>query len=64
MDKLILIITCEDCGQVKHYNAAKKMEIESLIEKFREKHKKCNQKFFSYITISKIPFKPAQTKTP
>ena len=59
MENLILIITCEDCGQVKHYDAAQESEIESLIEKFRVKHKKCNQKLFSYITIRKIPFQPA-----
>ena len=59
MENLILIITCEDCGQVKHYSAAKENEIESLIKKFRERHKKCNQKLFSYITIHKIPFQPA-----
>jgi len=57
MNTIILIVTCEDCGQVKRYNAAHEGDIEHLIAGFRKKHAHCNPDFFSYFTISKIPFK-------
>lgn len=60
MNTIILILTCEDCGQVKHYNTAQEGDIDQLIAGFKKKHSRCNPDFFSYFTISKIPFQASK----
>lgn len=53
MNKLELIITCENCGHVKHLEAKNENESARLIENFSCPGQ-CSPKYYSYITIEQI----------
>ena len=55
MTTLKLIITCEECGEVQHYVVANEQHVEKIFNNFCCP-KKCDPVYYSYITISKIPF--------
>ncbi len=53
MNKVELIITCENCGHVEHLNAQNENDSTRLIDNFTcPGH--CSPKFYSYITIEQI----------
>jgi hypothetical protein len=50
-----LIITCEECGEVQHFVVANEQQVEHIFNNFCCA-KKCDPVYYSYITISQIPF--------
>lgn len=53
MSLVTLIITCEECGEVNHYNDISDSAVDNIFKNFVCKNN-CNKKFLSYITIGKI----------
>lgn len=53
MSQINLIITCEECGEVKHYRAIEDSAAEGIFNNFRCAGK-CNRTLLSYITIGQI----------
>ena len=53
MNTLNLIISCEECGQVKHYIAPNEKSAERTFNNYRCPNN-CDRSFYSYITIGQI----------
>lgn len=53
MNRVELIITCENCGHVEHLNARDENESVRLIDRFTCPGQ-CSPKFYSYFTIEQI----------
>ena len=53
MNKIELIITCENCGHVEHLEVESENESVRLIDKFACPGQ-CSPKFYSYITSEQI----------
>lgn len=60
MDKLELIITCENCGHVEHLNAKDENDSIRLIDNFTCPGQ-CSPKYYSYITIEQISIDALRT---
>ncbi|NIA29699.1 MAG: hypothetical protein GXO75_05360 [Calditrichaeota bacterium] len=50
---LDLIITCEQCGEVKYFHAANDSSVERIFTSFHCSNN-CDRSFYSYITIGQI----------
>jgi hypothetical protein len=50
-----LIITCEECGEVQRFEVANEQQVEQIFNNFCCAQK-CDPVYYSYITISHIPF--------
>lgn len=48
-----MIITCEDCGKVVHYDLVHDEDVEIIFSNFRC-DKKCNPDLRSYITVGRL----------
>ena len=48
-----LIIMCEECGDVRHFDASSEQQVEDLYKRFICSNK-CDRSFYSYITIGEI----------
>ena len=52
-----LIITCEECGEVQHFNASSEIEVDKIYSEFICPNR-CDRKYYSYITIGEIHINP------
>jgi len=48
-----MIITCENCGKVVHYDLVHEEDVEVIFSNF-QCDKKCNPDFYSYITVGRL----------
>jgi hypothetical protein len=53
METRRLIITCEECGEVKHFDVDNDEHVDEIFTSFQCPNK-CSRNFYSYITISEI----------
>ncbi|MBN1479980.1 hypothetical protein EH223_18790 [candidate division KSB1 bacterium] len=53
MNRVELIITCENCGHVEHLTARDEEESARLIDRFTCPGQ-CSPKYYSYITIEQV----------
>jgi len=48
-----LIVTCEACGDVKHYEVKNQEEVEQIFSAF-ECENKCSRDLYSFITVGSL----------
>ncbi len=59
MNSLELIITCENCGHVEHFETFSERESKRIFEQFSCPGQ-CSPKYYSYISIGEISVESIQ----